>query len=253
MSRTVPVVAELKIHHSPRPSATRRVSPDPLRFSALGGPDAARFLVAAIVGWNVPLLDDDDRDNLEELFADLETRPRPPRALKHRVQHDSVGLDTSLHRLVATSSGWRVVIDEHGPAAPQVVGALVALEALGDDDRVRAIDLAETAVDFPGGTVADLMVFLQAHGSSERHIDSVESGASAWALRLLGIDAVFADVTESDVLRAYRRMVRVAHPDHGAPAEGAADRLDELKRAKSILVGSPAPEDPARGRYAQRP
>lgn len=242
-ARTVPVAAELRIHHSPRPSATRRVSPAPLRFSAQGGPDAARFLVAAIVGWNVPLLDDDDRDNLEELFAELETRPRPPRALKHRVQHDPVGLDSSLHRLVATSGGWRVVLDEHGPAAPQVVGALVSLEGLADADRVRALDLAETALSFPGGTTADLMAFLQDHSAVDHQIDAAESGATTWALRLLGIDDDLGAVTETDVLHAYRHLVRAAHPDHGAPAEGAADRLDELKRAKSILVG---------GGYAQR-
>ena len=67
---------------------------------------------------------------------------------------------------------------------------------------------------------------------------------TAWALDLLGFTK--AEVTAlapgaappaKDVLRRYREMLRDAHPDHGAEADGAAQRIAELTEARRILTG----------------
>ncbi|HEX2064175.1 MAG TPA: hypothetical protein VHE80_07110, partial [Acidimicrobiales bacterium] len=63
------------------------------------------------------------------------------------------------------------------------------------------------------------------------------AGDEHWALRVLG----FSNGTEparSDIVRRFRRLVRDAHPDHGATTEGAGARILELTEAKRILLGN---------------
>jgi curved DNA-binding protein CbpA len=43
-------------------------------------------------------------------------------------------------------------------------------------------------------------------------------------------------VDRDDVNRRYRRLLRDAHPDHGAAAKGAADRISELGEARTLLL-----------------
>jgi hypothetical protein len=67
-----------------------------------------------------------------------------------------------------------------------------------------------------------------------------------WAMEVLGLRAGMLAV-HSDVQARFRRLARLAHPDHGAPPEGAAERLAELAEAHELLlrpefVGSAAEE-----------
>jgi curved DNA-binding protein CbpA len=39
-----------------------------------------------------------------------------------------------------------------------------------------------------------------------------------------------------DVARRFRRLVRLAHPDHGAVSLGAAERIAELSEARELLI-----------------
>jgi curved DNA-binding protein CbpA len=39
-----------------------------------------------------------------------------------------------------------------------------------------------------------------------------------------------------EVLRRFRRLVRLAHPDHGAAHGGAAERIVELGEARRVLL-----------------
>ncbi len=40
----------------------------------------------------------------------------------------------------------------------------------------------------------------------------------------------------ADVLARFRRLVRHAHPDHGAAGAGAAERIAELTEARELLL-----------------
>jgi hypothetical protein len=51
-------------------------------------------------------------------------------------------------------------------------------------------------------------------------------------------------VDRRDVQQRFRRMLRLAHPDHGGDAEGAADRIAELTEARELLLEM-APEEDA--------
>ena len=61
-----------------------------------------------------------------------------------------------------------------------------------------------------------------------------------WALDLLGFTAG-ADPDpfrpeRADVQRRFRVLLRQAHPDHGADADGAAQRIADLTEARRILL-----------------
>jgi len=43
-------------------------------------------------------------------------------------------------------------------------------------------------------------------------------------------------VDREDVQSRFRRLVRLAHPDHGAEHERAAERLAELAEARELLL-----------------
>jgi DnaJ-class molecular chaperone len=56
-----------------------------------------------------------------------------------------------------------------------------------------------------------------------------------WALKILGFNS-HAEPSRSDILTTFRRLIRNSHPDHGAAAEGAGQRITELTQAKRILL-----------------
>jgi curved DNA-binding protein CbpA len=54
-------------------------------------------------------------------------------------------------------------------------------------------------------------------------------------MEVLGLRAG-TDVRRADVQARFRRLVRLAHPDHGAARDGAAERLAELREARELLL-----------------
>lgn len=232
-------VAELRIYHSRQPSATRRVSPDPIRAVGPRADDASVYLGCLVLGANVCGLDAAEAEHLDAFLAALHVRRHPPRALRHRIQTDRHGLDLSVHRLLAIETGWRLDLDVHGPPAPQVVGALVALDRLDATVRVRALEAASQvcALAATGGftTAAELhdkVATMLFDGAAVAVTDS----RLVWALETLELPPDSGAVESDTVLRAYRRGVRAAHPDHGADDDGAADRLMALRRARDLLL-----------------
>jgi curved DNA-binding protein CbpA len=65
-------------------------------------------------------------------------------------------------------------------------------------------------------------------------------------MEVLGLSADMV-IVHTDVQARFRRLARLAHPDHGASPDGAAERLAELSEARELLlradfVGSAAEE-----------
>jgi hypothetical protein len=63
-----------------------------------------------------------------------------------------------------------------------------------------------------------------------------------WAMEVLGLGAGMR-LERADVQARFRRLVRQAHPDHGAARDGAAERLAELSEARELLLGAIASAD----------
>jgi hypothetical protein len=57
----------------------------------------------------------------------------------------------------------------------------------------------------------------------------------SWAIHVLGLSGGH---DRRDVQRRFRELLRMAHPDHGAAVEGAAQRIAELTEARRILLAS---------------
>jgi curved DNA-binding protein CbpA len=56
-------------------------------------------------------------------------------------------------------------------------------------------------------------------------------------MEVLGLRADM-DVERADVQSRFRRLVRMAHPDHGAARDGAAERLAQLREARELLLAT---------------
>jgi hypothetical protein len=253
------LLAELNIRHSRRHQPTRRVALGDTYLPTSGAAFGA-VLLAAVVADHLDELDEDQRELLPRLVEDAREGLSVPRiALRYRLQTDTHGLDRSRHRILseslsATASPASLVLelDEHGAGAPQLIGAVMAAAALPSTGRRTALRAVEAAIARPllpeglivrrlAEGVPGLAPFAPGAGPA---IDADESSESLWrgvpaerrwAMEVLGLRAG-TDVRRADVQARFRRLVRLAHPDHGAARDGAAERLAELREARELLL-----------------
>jgi hypothetical protein len=261
------ILAELNIRHTRRHQPTRRVALGD-HYLPTSGPAYGAVLLGAVVSENLGGLDDEQRELLPRLLADAEDGLSVPRiALRHRLQTDTHGLDRSRHRIrspaaddVALSSGMLVLeLDTHGWPAPQVLGAVMAAAQLPASARRPAFRAIAAAVARPGLPPEGLVVrrllegvpglrpyapgaAARPNGGASGAGDEAElegwRGVPAerrWAMEVLGVRAG-ARIDREDVQRRFRRLLRVAHPDHGAADVGAAERIAELAEARELLL-----------------
>jgi hypothetical protein len=227
-------------HHT---SPTRRVAVERFTWPEERAPHAPGVLLAGVAVANLPYLDEGLLDRWDDLIGAIaKGEPLPPRALRHRIQTDIVGLDRSEHRLVMHGKGPLLEIDRHGPALPQLVGVLSATAGLRGQRRRTALSLLRTAktIGWNGGraVAADLFRAADASVVDAGAPDAVSPEAER-ALLALGFGA-WERPSRSQVLGAFRRLVRAAHPDHGGDTEMASERVAELDTARRFLLESAA-------------
>jgi hypothetical protein len=260
------LLAELNIRHTRRHMPTRRVAVDdgylPTNGAAFGG-----VLIGAVVAEHIGGLDDEQYDALDRLVYDARNGLTVPNiALRYRLQTDTHGLDLSRHRImgadtssafgVGAGAGLRPVLelDRHGPAAPQVIGAVMAASWMGPTGRKVALRFVEAAIARPGvmpeglevkrlfegrpgirpplpGAVPNANGDAPVAGDEWRGVPSERR----WAMEVLGLHGNMG-IDRDDVQRRFRRLVRLAHPDQGASNSGAAERIAELAEAREALL-----------------
>ncbi|HEY7104943.1 MAG TPA: J domain-containing protein [Acidimicrobiia bacterium] len=257
------LLAELNVRHTRRHMPTRRVALDdgylPTSGSAFGA-----VLLGSVVAEHLSGLDEEQLDALGRLVQDARDHLTVPRiALRYRMQTDTHGLDLSRHRIIdADVSGALeartlrpiLELDRHGPPAPQVIGALMAASALPPSGRRVAFRAIDAALARPAYLPEGLEVRRMLHGlpgvrpwaPGERGPGERAGGRAGddwrgvpserrWAMEVLGLRSGMA-VERDDVQRRFRRLVRLAHPDHGAVSDGAAERIAELSDAREVLL-----------------
>jgi len=224
------LLAELEVRHSRAIAPTRRIALGDLFLPNDHGP----VLLAAIVGACAPRLDDDQRDDVDRLLDDLSRGRRivQPR-MRYRFQTDVHGLDRSRHRLVRDGKSLRLELDDHGAVLPQALAALYAAARLSYTVRPEAFRLVRRATRWEGRADHRLLQYLTSDEAAFRR--SLHFGDEGWALGVLGF-AVGLEPARSEILRRFRALIREAHPDHGAEADGAGRRITELTEAKRILL-----------------
>jgi hypothetical protein len=253
------LLAELNIRHTRRHMPTRRVAVDhgylPTSGAAFGG-----VLIGAVVAECVPGMDEDQIDALARLVdvARTGTLTVPRIALRYRLQRDTHGLDLSRHRIVSADverGSMRPILelDLHGRPAPQVIGALMAGSQLPPSGRQVVFRFVDAALARPGVLPEGLEVRRRYQGlpgmrppgpGTTTTVGSGFEGADdwvgvpserRWAMEVLGLQAGHA-IERDDVQKRFRRLIRLAHPDHGGESMGAAERMAELSEARELLL-----------------
>jgi hypothetical protein len=248
------VLAELDVRHTRRHQPTRRVALGDAYLPTSGAAFGA-VLLGAVVAEFVPALEEEQLDALDRLVNDARGGFTVPRiALRYRLQTDTHGLDLSRHRILPAdvehgSVRPRLELDLHGPPASQVIGALLGAASLPPSGRSIAFRAVDAALARPGYLPEGLHVVRNLEGlPGVRPPSPVPNGAGSsegwvgmpsdrrWAMEVLGLSADM-EVQRDDVQRRFRRLVRLAHPDHGAVNVGAAERIAELTDAREVLLG----------------
>ena len=235
------LLAELEIRHSRPVVPTRRIALGELFLPTKPAPGPGGLLVAGIVGaWSM-LLDDEIREDLDRLIADLGrgVRVAQPR-LRHRFQIDTHGLDRSRHKLIGIGEGIGLELDGHGAPLPQILGAIYAAGMISIHARPAVFRLIRRATRWQGPLDGDtnharLLHYLRGDEAAFRVRDEVYD--EGWALMTLGFRKG-SEPARSDILQQFRRLIREAHPDHGADDAGAGQRITDLAEAKRILIGA---------------
>jgi hypothetical protein len=250
------LLAELNVRHTRRHMPTRRVALGDVYLPMTGAAYGA-VLLGAVVSEFAPLLDEELRELLPRLVDDARDGLAVPRiALRYRLQVDTHGLDRSRHRILGKTSAdgtqhLVLELDHHSRADPQVVGAVLGASALPPSARmiaIRAVDEALRRPRLPTGIgvhrllegAPDLREFIApgdapVSGSTQQDEWRGIPADRRWAMEVLGLHADMT-VARADVQSRFRRLVRLAHPDHGGERDGAAERLAQLREARELLL-----------------
>ena len=104
-------------------------------------------------------------------------------------------------------------------------------------------DLADT-LDSSGAVIDAIRLGLRWSGRLDGELISQLGGAGTarfddpvrWALSQLGMEPTHRSPSRAEVQATFRRCLRQAHPDHGGDADGAGDRIADLREARRILT-----------------
>lgn len=239
------VVAELEVFHSRPIAPTRRVALGDAVLPVEPHPGPGGMLLGALMAANVAAVAPELHDELNRLMHQVEAGHRisQPR-LRHRYQHDRVGLQRSTHRLVARGQQLALELDDRGAPVQQVLGAVYAVATLAPAHRRPVMDTVRRGAHWRGEIGDQLLAHLAGRGVAPV-LAGLGRDPLQWALEVFGIDADPAvgpdrvdrfDLDRRDIQRRFRELLRAAHPDHGGASEEAARRIAELAEARRILL-----------------
>ncbi len=239
------VLAELEIFCSRPHAPTRRVALGDADLPCEPPPGFGGVLLGGVVAAHVGGIDPDLIPDLQHLTRELEAGRRVPQPrLRYRLQVDTVGLNSVRHRLLGKGEGLDFDFDSHGAPAQHVLGAVYAAGRLDPVERRSVMATIRRAILWTGPIGSDLIASLSGMRAGTMLGRTALENPTAWALDLLGFTGSGtprltpgSTPPAKDVLRRYREMLRDAHPDHGAAADGAAQRIAELTEARRILTG----------------
>lgn len=231
------LLAELEVRHSRAVAPTRRVALGQYWLPTSPAPGYGGILLGAIVAAFLDDLDLELRDDFLELIDDLEegqgvAQPR----LRHRFQTDFVGLERSHHALHNDGDEVRFELDGRSRPVPQLLGAVYAVsQLLHADARPAAFAAIRKGARWAGDIDRHLVTYLSDVSTAPPPAWPRVATDERWALQVLGFGPDLRPDSDA-VQRRFRNLIRAAHPDHGAAAAGAGQRILELTEARRILL-----------------
>ena len=232
------ILAEFEVFHSRNYSPTRRLALGYKDLPADPPPGFGPLLLGGIVAVGAEELDEEDVDALLLLMAQLEHGERvvQPR-LRNRFQTDKHGLARTVGRLVGGGEQLEYDFDGNGSPLQMALAATYAAGQFPRNVRPRVFDLLRAGMRWRGPIGPSLISHLSGgHGAPAWSV-AAYLDPNQWALELLGFGERESTPSKREVQRIFRKLVRDAHPDHGAESEGAAQRIAELTEARRILLG----------------
>ena len=233
-------LAFLDVWHSRPIAPTRRVALGDSDLPTDPAPGPGGLLLGAVIARFAPDLDRDILAEMNVLMDEVERGDKigQPR-LRHRLQKDIVGLSQSTHRLVIGDEGLRFELEMHkGLPAQSALAAVYACERVPLERRPPVMAVLRRGLEWVGPLGPGLIDHLVGREVAMQFRSGRYATASSpllWARQILELDAS-QDVDAKEIQRSYRRLVRDAHPDHGAHVDDAADRIAELTRARDLLL-----------------
>ena len=248
------LLAELTVRHTRRHMPTRRVALGQ-RLLPTAHPGYGPLLLACVAATTVSGLDEAQAEALGPLLREArQGLSVPRRALRFRLQLDTEGLALSRHRLLGEGQGLVVELDVHGShPVPQLLGVVMAAAAMAPYPRQLCLRAVASAVERPGVLPEGIITRLVTDAPQRPFDFSARPAAAAprnaraadlwwgvpadlrWAMEVFGF-APGVPPEREEILRRFRRLVRLAHPDHGAAHGGAAERIVELGEARRVLL-----------------
>jgi hypothetical protein len=248
------LLAELTVRHTRRHMPTRRVALGQ-RLLPTAHPGYGPLLLACVAATTVAGLDEEQAEALGPLLREArQGLSFPRRALRFRLQFDTEGLALSRHRLLGEGHGLVAELDVHGNhPVPQLLGTVMAATAMASYPRQLCLRAVAAAIERPG-VLPEGITARWVTVAAQRPFDPGRRPAAAaagrgrpaelwwgvpadirWAMEVLGF-APGVPPEREEILRRFRRLVRLAHPDHGAAVGGAAERMVELGEARRVLL-----------------
>lgn len=233
-------VAFLDVWHSRPIAPTRRVALGDFDLPTDPAPGPGGLLLGAVIARFAPSLDRDILAEMKTLMDEVERGDKigQPR-LRHRFQQDIVGLSKSTHRIVIGDEGLRFELEMHlCLPAQSALAAVYACEQIPLERRPQVIEVLRRGLEWVGPLGPGLIDHLVGREVAMQFRSGAYATASSpilWAHTILELE-VSTEVDVKQVQRSYRRLLRDAHPDHGAHEGEAADRIAELTRARDLLL-----------------
>jgi len=232
------VLAELEVFHSRAYSPTRRIALGHRELPLEPPPGFGPLLLGGIVAVGADDLEPDDVEAVLVLMAQLEQGKRvvQPR-IRNRFQTDQHGLGRTVGRLLGDGEQLEYDFEGHGSPLQMTLASIYAAGQAPMMLRPRVFDVLRKGLRWRGPIDGALITHLSGrHGAPTSVAAYIDP--NQWALDLLGLaNADGGTSSKREIQRRFRKLVRDAHPDHGAENEGAAQRIAELTEARRILLG----------------
>ncbi|MGH9185537.1 MAG: hypothetical protein ACRD0U_06965 [Acidimicrobiales bacterium] len=233
------ILAELEVFHSRPFTPTRRVALGRRNLPVDPAPGFGGILLGGIAAVAADHIDPELWPDLHRLTLELEAGQRvvQPR-LRNRFQVDHIGLARTRALLRGRGERLDFDFDGHGSALQMTLAAAYAGGQLAPAARPPVFDAIRTGLRWRGDIGPELITVLAGRAGTPAWSMSALVDPLGWALDVLGLDAEGKAPGRREIQRRFRARLREAHPDHGAEATGAAQRIAELAEARRILLDS---------------
>jgi len=197
------------------------------------------LLLAGIVASYVECLDEDRRDDLYSVITELESGRRVPQpVLRHRFQVDRIGLSSSTHRLGVIDDQLVLELARDAPPMPQILACVYRAGQMEPEIRRSLMTIIRSAASWSRGPGPEILPWLAGAAAIDLpRLASVDP--QAWAMDVFGLETE-VKVSKRSIQKRFRTLLREAHPDHGGKHDTAAEAIDRLNAARTILLAKGA-------------